>query len=338
MHRLRPGRLARHRPERHRPLDRRADGAGGDADRQSPGPLRQLQGQRPDPRLRRQQRRLHAVRHLRGDGGGDTRRRGGRHADRRPGQPRAVRRAAERRGGDEGRRAGAGRRHQDPDPGQGRHLRRGDDAQRHRRHAVRQLAAGDRQAGADRPVAGLQPLAARRPDRPAGADHRHLRALQGRLREPGQVRHRQQHRAGLRRGQDQRHHRRRRDRRLVAVLQCHAGRALQRPAHRRRRQRPGSSPTASTRPPAATRSSATRSRRSCRRSAGSEPRNEATPHEIHFITRLRRALALGCGVAQADDNVFASASRATTRTRRPTASAASACRPAPTPRSATRPR
>ena len=44
-------------------------------------------------------------------------------------------------GGDEGRRAGAGRRHHDADPGQGRHLRRGDDAQRHRRHAVRQFTA-----------------------------------------------------------------------------------------------------------------------------------------------------------------------------------------------------
>ena len=67
--------------------------------------------------------------------------------------------------------------------------------ERHRRHAVRQLAAGGAGAvGADRPVADLQPLAARRPDQPAGADHRHLRAVQGRLPEPGQVRHRQQHR------------------------------------------------------------------------------------------------------------------------------------------------
>ena len=71
------------------------------------------------------------------------------------------------------------------DPRQGRHLRRGDDALRHRRHAVRQLARGGAGAlGADRPVGDLQPVAARRPHRPAGADHRHLGAVQGRLRQP----------------------------------------------------------------------------------------------------------------------------------------------------------
>ena len=72
------------------------------------------------------------------------------------------------------------------DPRQGRHLRRGDDALGHRRHAVRQLARGGAGAlGADRPVADLQPLAARGPHRPAGAVHRHLCAVQGRLRQPG---------------------------------------------------------------------------------------------------------------------------------------------------------
>jgi hypothetical protein len=48
------------------------------------------------------------------------------------------------------------------------------------------------------------------------------------LPEPGQVRLRQQHDAGLRRGQDPGRHRRPGHRRLVAVLQCHARRALQR--------------------------------------------------------------------------------------------------------------
>ena len=46
--------------------------------------------------------------------------------------------------------------------------------------------------------------------------------------EPGEVRHRQQHHAGVRRRQDPGRHRRRRHRRHVAVLQCDAGRALQR--------------------------------------------------------------------------------------------------------------
>ena len=94
----------------------------------------------------------------------------------------------------------------------------------------------DGAAGADRAVAGLQPVAARRPDEPAGADHRHLRDLQGRLPESGQVRHRQQHGSGVRRRQDQRRHRRRGHGRLVAVLQRDTGRAVQRSARRRRRR------------------------------------------------------------------------------------------------------
>ena len=67
------------------------------------------------------------------------------------------------------------------------------------------------------------------------------------------VRFHQRHRAGLRRRQDRGHHRWRRHRRLVDVLQRHPRRAFQRPARRRRRPAPGSSPTACTRRRAATR-------------------------------------------------------------------------------------
>ena len=77
---------------------------------------------------------------------------------------------------------------------------------------------------------------------------------------PGQVRDRQQHRRRLRPGQDPGRHRRRRDRRLLAVLQRHAGRATTTPSSPAPTSTPGSSQTASIRRPAATSSSAMRSR------------------------------------------------------------------------------
>ena len=118
--------------------------------------------------------------------------------------------------------------------------------------------------------------------------------FQGGLRQPAQVRHRQQHDPRLRRRQDQADHRRRGDRRLLAVLQQHAGRALQRPRAPAPTSTPGSSPTACIRRPAATRSSATRSPRSSSPSAGCDA--HATRRNSNE-NRLPRLLVAGAPLA-----------------------------------------
>ena len=265
LHCLWPRWRANHRPGRHRPQHgrhRRADRAGGDADRQSPGPIHVVQEQRPDPDLCRQQRRAAADRGLRHDGGTGSSAGGRRQPDRRSSERAAARGTAKRRSGREGGSPRPVERRQDTDPGQGRSLRCRDEAQRHRRYAFRNVAANRRARRPHRPVAGLQRRARQRPVRPARSRHRHVLVVQDRFRQSGDLRLRQQHGACLRRRQDQRHHRDAGDRRVIAVLQRDARSAIQRVARRRRRDDLVLRRLSSTRPPAGTRSSTTSSPRS----------------------------------------------------------------------------